>query len=57
MTSLYRLDQISTAEGKADLGPLPGTSKALVIGLALVWLGMGIYVGCEAVKKKKRKGS
>ena len=27
----------------------------LVIGLALVWLGMGIYVGCEAVKKKKQK--
>ena len=57
MTSLYRLDQISTSEGKADLGPLPATSKALVITLALVWVCMGVYVGCEAVKKKKRKGS
>ena len=57
MTSLYRLDQISTAEGKADLGPLPATSKALLITLVLVWLGMGIYVGCEAVKKKKQKHS
>ena len=55
MTSLYRLDQISTAEGKADLGPLPATSKALLITLALVWVGMGIYVGCEAVKKKKQQ--
>ena len=57
MTSLYRLDQISATEGKADLGPLPKTSKALLIGLVLVWVIMGIYVGCEAVKKKKRKGS
>ena len=57
MTSLYRLDQISAAEGKADLGPLPATSKALVITLALVWVGMGVYMGCEAVKKKKPKGS
>ena len=57
MTSLYRLDQISAAEGKADLGPLPKTSKALLIGLVLVWVIMGIYVGCETVKKKKRKGS
>ena len=54
---MYRLDQISAAEGKADLGPLPATSKALLITLGLVWVGMGIYVGCEAVKKKKRKGS
>ena len=57
MTSLYRLDQISATEGKADLGPLPATSRALVIGLVLVWVGMGVYVGCEAVKKKKQKHS
>ena len=57
MTSLYRLDQISAAEGKADLGPLPATSKTLLITLALVWVGMGIYVGCEAVKKKKQQRS
>ena len=53
MTSLYRLDQISTAEGKADLGPLPDTAVALLASLVLVWLGIGIYVTAEAVKKKK----
>ena len=52
-TSLYRLDQISTAEGKADLGPLPDTAVALLASLVLVWLGIGIYVTAEAVKKKK----
>ena len=56
MTSLYRLDQISTAEGKADLGPLPDTSVALLAGLAIVWLGIGIYAAAEAVKKKKAGG-
>ena len=53
MTALYRLDQISTAKGKADLGPLPDTSVALLLGLALVWAGIGAYVAAEAVKKKK----
>ena len=53
MISLYRLDQISTADGKADLGPLPGTSVALLLGLAVVWVGIGVYVAAEAVKKKK----
>ena len=57
MTSLYRLDQISTAEGKADLGPLPATSKVLLITLGLIWIGMAVYVGCEAVKKKKQRRS
>jgi len=53
MTSLYRLDQISASEGKADLGPLPDTSVALLAALAIVWAGIGIYVAAEAVKKKK----
>ena len=53
MTSLYRLDQISTSEGKTDLGPLPKTSVALLTTLGLVWVGIGIYVTAEAVKKKK----
>ena len=53
MTSLYRLDQISTSEGKTDLGPLPKTSVTLLTTLGLVWVGIGIYVTAEAVKKKK----
>ena len=53
ITSLYRLDQISASEGKADLGPLPKTSVTMLTVLALVWVGIGIYVTREAVKKKK----
>ena len=53
MTSLYRLDQVTATDGKADLGPLPDTAVALLGGLALVWVGIGSYTGLEAVKKKK----
>ena len=53
MTSLYRLDQVTATDGKADLGPLPGTARALLGSLALVWVGIGVYTGLEAVKKKK----
>ena len=53
MTSLYRLDQISASEGKADLGPLPATSRALLWTLALVWAGILVYVIRDSVKKKK----
>ena len=53
MTSLYRLDQIETASGKVDLGELPGASKALLITLAVCWLGMGAYVITDKIKKKK----
>lgn len=54
MTALYRLDQISTADGKAELGPLPAASMILLGALAAVWLGIGRYVLCGALKKKKR---
>lgn len=55
MVSLYRLDQggDSLSEGKAELGPLPTASVALIAGIALVWLGMITYVGADALKKKK----
>ena len=53
MTSLYRLDQISTSEGKADLGPLPATSVALLAVLAAAWVGILAYVAWYARKKKK----
>ena len=53
MVSLYRLDQISTSDGKADLGPLPETSVALLTVLALAWVGIAGYVAAETVKKKK----
>ena len=56
VTSLYRLDSISAVEGKADLGPLPGTAKALIGTLVLVWILIGLYVLKEYVKKSKKSG-
>ena len=43
INSLYRLDQTSVVTNKTDLGPLPSQSKALLITLAVVWLGIGCY--------------
>ena len=56
VTSLYRLDSISAVEGKADLGPLPGTARALIGTLVLVWILIGLYVLKEYVKKSKKSG-
>ncbi len=55
MTSLYRLDQIEGARGKANLGPLPGTAQLLLAVLGATWLGIGVYLGCDWVKRKKSK--
>ena len=53
VSALYRLDQISLNDGKVSFGELPGTSRALLFGLAVCWAGMGIYVLAEWKKKKK----
>lgn len=53
MNSLYRLDQISQTEGKVTLGKLPTEANMLLIGLAICWLGMLIYVIVNRIKKKK----
>ena len=55
VTALYRLDQGGggAAGGKEDLGPLPVGAKALLTGLAVVWVCILAYVIREAVKKKK----
>ena len=52
MTSLYRLDQVSAGGGKADLGPLPGTAKALLGTLAAAWALIGLYLLCDRRKRK-----
>ena len=53
VSSLYRLDQIqASADG---LGPLPGVSRALLIGLAVCWVGMGVYVLREKLKMRRKK--
>ena len=53
VSSLYRLDQIRASA--SGLGPLPGVSKALLIGLAVCWVGMGTYVLSEKLKKRRKK--
>ena len=59
MVNLYRLDQINVqgaeeggASQRQDLGPLPGTAIALLAGLALVWLGIIVYVISDWMKKR-----
>ena len=53
VTALYRLDQISTSDGKITFGALPDASRALLAGLAICWISMGIYVLWDRLKKKK----
>ncbi len=58
ITSLYRLDQLgseSISTGKADLGPLPGTAKALLMALAGAWLLILVYLGMQTVKNKRKQ--
>ena len=53
VSALYRLDQISTGDRKVSFGPPPGEAKALLAGLAICWIIMGIYVLYGEIKKKK----
>lgn len=53
VSSLYRLDQIQVSA--SGLGPLPAVSRALLIGLAVCWVGMGTYVLSEKLKKRRKK--
>ena len=53
VTSLYRLNEEGTAVGgKKQLGALPGASVALLVTLAVVWIGLG---GWALYRKKKSK--
>ncbi len=56
ITSLYRLDGggSTAAVGKADLGPLPATSIALLAALGGTWVLILAYVGREMWKKRKK---
>lgn len=56
ITALYRLDGLSAmADGKAELGELPVTSKILIGTLIGIWLLIGIFVGADALKKYKKR--
>ena len=52
--SLYHLDSVSAVgtSSKAELGPLPVASKALLITLGVTWIGIGIYTLFTKKKKK-----
>jgi len=53
MISQYHLDQISAdGSGKQDLGPLPGTSIALLVVLVLAWMGIGCAFLLKNIKKR-----
>ena len=58
VNALYRLDQVSIAAsgGKADLGPLPSTSVALLTTLGAVWVLILLYLLFDLARRKKRKG-
>lgn len=56
MKTLYRLDQTGSAsrsDVNADLGPLPAGSKALLIGLAVVWAGILTVFLAGRIRAKK----
>ena len=54
--ALYRLDQIAggvSADGPANLGPLPAESVALLAALAVIWALLGVYALRTRMKAKK----
>lgn len=56
MKQLYRLDSISgTSEGKADLGPLPATAKAMLTVLVVIWVLIGLYWAADRRAQKSKK--
>ncbi len=52
VTSLYRLDQI---EGNRAAREIPAGSKALLIGIACVWVVIGAVKLRAAIREKKKK--
>ncbi|MCR4672537.1 MAG: extracellular solute-binding protein [Lachnospiraceae bacterium] len=58
INSLYHLDSISiSTSGIQDLGPLPGTSKALLGILAAVWVLIIIYfISTRARRRREKSG-
>ena len=56
ISSLYHLDVGGDrAKEKAELGPMPAASVALIVTLVTVWALMGCYFGVNAIKKAKTR--
>ena len=61
VNSLYHLDQLGAGDtgeegGKRDLGPLPAESKALLTGLAVIWVLLAAGFVSGEVKKRRGDG-
>jgi len=57
MIALYRLNtdgQGVSPDSKTNLGPLPGTAVALLAILAIIWICIGLYIGIDFYKKKRK---
>ncbi len=54
MTSLYRLDQIETGEGKVSLGKMPTASVLLIVSLCIIWLLLAVYNLAAWLKNRKK---
>ncbi len=54
VTDMYELNQPKGGNTPTDLGPLPTGSKALLIGLVVVWVLLGAYTIAGKVKEKKK---
>ena len=59
VNALYRLDQISISSsgGRADLGPLPATSVALLSTLAAAWFLILLWLVLGALRKRRETKS
>ena len=55
MISLYRLDQITTSQGKVTLGALPTGAVILLSCIGICWVGIAAYVIKEKIKSKSVK--
>ena len=55
INSLYKLDQIETQSGKKEFEALPTESIILIVGLGVIWLGMGSCFVIDKIKKRKKQ--
>lgn len=56
VNALYRLDQgAGKTVGKKELGPLPGTARALLIAIAAAWAGIAAFYIRSVLKKRKEE--
>ncbi len=56
VSALYRLDQVAVdSDVRLEFDALPKASVALLCGIALAWIGIGIYVLTERIRHGRSK--